>query len=142
MKHIFVDMDGVVAAYEHKSSVLLPNWFERGIFDEKLPVRPVVDKLRHYNEELHQIYILSVAPCSYAIEEKNRWLNAYVPFVDEWNKYFVGDPKRKIQMLQELTKDIDPSDVYLIDDTHSILEEAEHAGFNAIHISTFLARDI
>jgi FMN phosphatase YigB (HAD superfamily) len=142
MKYIFVDMDGVVAAYEHRGSVLLNNWFERGIFDNKEPVRPVIDKLRCFHDKGYHIHILSVAPCNYAIEEKQRWLAKHMPFVEDWLMNFVGDPKRKIQMLQELTKHKDPSNVYLIDDTHSILEEAEQAGFNAIHVSTFLARDI
>lgn len=136
MKYLMVDMDGTVNEYNINGSVILENWFERNIFIERKPVFPMINKIKEYHDKGWVVFILSVAPSDQAIYEKQEWLDRYMQFVKF--RFFVGEHKRKIDYLNELTKDLDRSNVYVLDDTHTILEEAEQQGYNAVHISRFL----
>ena len=135
---IFVDLDGTLTEFEHKNSVILENWFEYGIFSIRLPVKPMIDKL---SKMTNRLAIMSVAPSCNAIKEKNEWLDKHAPFITE--RYYVGDPKRKVQYMNAIVEKegLKRSDCILIDDTHEILVEAEQAGYYAMHTSTFLAKE-
>jgi len=141
MKYLFIDMDGTVSEYNIRGSVILDNWFEPNIFRNAKPVQPVIDKLKQINNKHDvRLFIMSVAPSREASDEKIEWLKEHMPFIKE--SYFVCEAARKVDYIKELCKDVDESQVYLLDDTHAILEQTEKVGFNAIHTSTFLAREI
>ncbi len=143
MKYLFIDMDGVLAEYNVRGSVILDNWFEPDIFLKMQPVQPVINKLYELSKSYDiSMFILSASPSQEATNEKIVWLVKNVPFIPKINWYFVGETKRKLDYLDEICYNIDRSDVYLLEDNHDTLVEAEQRGYNAIHISTFLARDI
>lgn len=143
MKYLFIDMDGVLAEYNVRGSVILDNWFEGDIFLQLKPVIPMVNKIYELSKRKDiSIFILSAVPSREASDEKIAWLVKYYPFLKRENWYFVGETKRKIDYLDEICCGIDKSDVYLLEDNHETLVEAELRGYNAVHISTFLARDI
>lgn len=143
MKYLFIDMDGVVAEYNVRGSVILDNWFEPDIFLQMKPVMPVINKIYELSKRDDiSLFILSAIPSREASDEKIAWLVRYMPFIKQVNWYFVGETKRKLDYLDEICYNIDRSKVYLLEDNHESLVEAEKRGYNAVHVSTFLARDI
>lgn len=143
MKYLFIDMDGVVAEYNVRGSVVLDRWFEPDIFLNLKPVIPIIKKIYEISKRKDiSLFILSAAPSREASDEKIAWLIKYMPFIPRDNWYFVGETKRKLEYLDEICYNIDKSDVYLLDDTHETLYDAECRGYNSLHPSTFLARDI
>ena len=142
MKHIFVDIDGVLAKYETHGKCTLDDWYEEGIFRNKKPVNCVIKEIEKsitlYNNCV--FYILSASPHSWATDEKKEWLREYCSFIPEENWFFVSLSEHKVKMLEAICKrlNIDKKEVTLIDDTHSILYEAEAKGFKALHISSIL----
>jgi hypothetical protein len=140
MKYIMVDLDGTCCEFQHKDSVLLPNWFENGIFEGRRPVKEIIVKLQKLQEN-YFLFILSVAPSHQAIKEKEMWVDTHMPFIE--HRYYVGDPKRKVAYLNEITKQnkMKRDKCYVLDDTHAILQEAEIDGYKPLHTSSFLAME-
>ena len=89
----------------------------------------------------YQLFILTASPSNISNQEKYNWVKKYAPFIKDI--YTVGETKRKIDMLERICLDnkIPFENVYVLDDTHSVLVEAEECGFNALHPSTFLAKN-
>ena len=136
-KHVFVDMDGVIAA-----QTTLPiingeiDFVNAEIHKWQLPVEPVIEKLFKIKARK---YILSAAVNSIAMEEKEGWLNEHAPLL--WSGvYFVNQGKHKAEMLENICRKLklDKRDVLLIDDTHATLYDVKARGMNAMHPSEFL----
>jgi 5'(3')-deoxyribonucleotidase len=145
-------MDGVLAEFQvfplknrfaHED--LHVDYINNDVFLHAKCVQPIKNKVdgfirrSTYNKEI-DIYILSVAPNSKAVEEKKQWLKEHYPYIKEENMYFVGSANRKIQTLQQImVKDkLTREDVLYVDDVHEMLWEAVNIGINAIHPSKFL----
>ena len=143
MKYLFIDMDGVVAEFNVRGSVILENWFESDIFINLYPVKEIINKLEKvsHNENI-SMFILSAVPSREASDEKIKWLNKHLSFIPKCNRYFVGETKRKVDYMDEICYNIDKSMVYLLDDNHDTLITAEERGYNSLHPSTFLARNL
>jgi predicted ABC-type ATPase len=145
-KHVFVDMDGVVAAYQTLQRDEFGNvdFVNNNVFKYAPPVRPVIEKLRADQLDGKKIYILSASANSICNEEKLYWLNKYMAFVNPNDVYFVGNKDYKIVMLVELMKKlkIDKRDCVLIDDWHKTIEQGIKEGIKVIHPSNYLAIDL
>jgi predicted kinase len=140
-KHIFVDMDGVLAALSTLPIINGEIDFVNGEVHKYLPpVEPVITKLKKLEQSgCHKIYILSAIPNSFSYEEKNEWLDKHFSVKKE-NRFFVNQGKHKAEMLENLcTKlKLQKKDVVLIDDVQDTLYKVRDRGMNSLHISEFL----
>lgn len=142
-KHIFVDMDGVIAG-----QTLLPefngqiDFVNSQIFSLLPPVNPTIDKLNSLDPKNHKLYILSAIPNSFSYEEKHEWLDKHFN-IPKQHRFFVNSGIHKALMLENLRIKfkLDKRDITLIEDTHSTLKDVSKLGMNPIHISEFLSDD-
>jgi len=137
-KHIFFDMDGTLAAYQH-----MPldengniNFTDGEYFKYARPVQPVLDRILNRDN----VYILSAMPNSQSLREKEEWLDKHAPFIPKENRFFVGNKRYKyVEALSIIrSRKLDKRDVTVVDDDHQVLTSLNQVGVNAIHISEFL----
>ena len=142
-KHIFIDMDGVIAAQSCLPIINGEIDFVNGEVHKWLkPVMPVIQLLRFLESRGHELYILSATPNSVSSDEKKEWLKEHFPMPA--NKiFFVNQGKHKAEMLDNLRRKfkMNKSDVLLVDDYHDILYQVIDRGMNAMHPSEFLTAD-
>lgn len=96
---LFVDMDGTLA--EFKKLDTLEKLYEKEYFLELKPLSPMVDVIRNLQENHSEaeVFILSavLTDSPYALDEKNAWLNKYLPEINSEHRIFVpcGSNKNK-----------------------------------------------
>lgn len=86
---IFVDMDGVLAKFQYVDT--LETLYEEGYFRNLPPQENVVEAIRLLTKRKDaDVYILSavLSDSSYALKEKNEWLDEYLPEIDERHRIF------------------------------------------------------
>lgn len=117
MARLFVDMDGVLAVFRNISSE--EELYEEGYFRDLEPQKPVLEAIRSIQAagEL-EVYILSsfLGDSPYALNEKNAWLDRYLPEIGQDHRLFVPCGKDK----KELVLDICETDFLLDDYTHNL----------------------
>jgi len=142
-KHMFFDMDGVLAAYKGLPVVNGKVDFVNSNYYRYLPVvqqvRNIIGKLAKSGTK---IYVLSAVPTSIAGKEKIEWLkDHYYDLIDMDNVYFVSSGKYKAEMFSDLATKLKlkKKDMCLVEDTHHIIKTArQEYGMDAIHISQLL----
>lgn len=142
-KHIFIDMDGVIAAQSCLPIINGEIDFVNGEVHKWLrPVGVVIEKLRFLESRGHELYILSATPNSVSSDEKKEWLKEHFPMPKN-RIFFVNQGKHKAEMLDNLVRKfkIKKCDVLLVDDFHDILYQVVGRGMNAMHPSEFLTCD-
>ena len=140
-EHIFIDMDGVLAA-----QTTLPiidgkiDFVNSEVFIHQEPVMQVIKKFKKLSEAGHKLYILSATPTSISLKEKEAWLDIHVEFIDYKNRFFVNQGKHKAEMLNDLRKmlKLKKRQVTLVDDYHTTLYNVLEAKMNPMHVSEFL----
>lgn len=141
---IFIDMDGTVA--EIKPFISLDQFYQENYYLDLYPQQKLINALKTLGKK-HELFILSkVVDSPYCIEEKNQWLDTYMPFVTENHRIFVEYNDSKINHIPSGIQ----SDDVLIDDYNGNLKEWKNAGgiavkfingrnspdsFNGIHIN-------
>lgn len=143
-KHIFIDMDGVVAAL-----TTLPkiggkiDFVNSQVFIHLKPVKVIIDKLKDLQDKGHTLYILSATPNSFSSKEKEAWLDIHMPFIDKDNRHFVNSGMHKAEMLSNLQTylKLDKKDMTLIDDTHETLYKVKDLRMKPMHPSEFLVHN-
>lgn len=116
---IFVDMDGVIAAYDLNKPYDFLN---------KRPLKTNINKLEIISKlDNVELNILSVCRENKQIDEKNEWLNKYAPFFKKENRFILSKEKYKDFSSSELKlyflKQINTSDkVIVIDDDNHVLK--------------------
>lgn len=138
--HIFVDMDGVIAAQSALPIIDGEIDFVNGeIHRWQEPVELVINKLKALEARGTQLYILSATPNSFSSEEKHEWLDNHFN-ISRNKRFFVNQGKHKAEMLDNLRRrmKMEKRDVTLIEDTHSTIRDVVDRGMNGIHISEFL----
>ena len=141
--HIFVDMDGVIAAQSTLPIINNEIDFVNGeIHKWQKPVIPVIDILKKLMTSRYNIYILSATANSFAMQEKNEWLDENFN-IDNSRRFFVNQGRHKAEMLDNLVRKykLNKSEVLLLDDMHQILYDVKKRGMNAMHVSEFLVHD-
>ena len=122
---IFVDMDGVVADYDMGGPKL--------DYSIKRPLNnniKQIEEISHY--ENIEIYILSVTRHNEGINQKNIWLDKYMPFVKKENRILISreenDMKRSRYLKAEYLQSIvsDEYKIILIDDDPTIIDEVRN----------------
>jgi predicted kinase len=139
-KHIFIDMDGVVAALTTLPKVDGKiDFVNSEVFKHLKPVTPVINKLMDLNNNGHILYILSATPNSFSSAEKNVWLDENLPIISD-RRHFVNSGAHKAEMLESLRiyYKLNKKDVLLIDDTHSTLYKVKDLCMKPMHPSEFL----
>ena len=87
---LFVDMDGTLAAF--RKITALEELYERGYFSGLRPQENVVTAIRRLARDPSvQVYVLSAVlfDSHYALDEKNAWLNRYLPELGQEQRIFV-----------------------------------------------------
>ncbi len=114
MSHrLFVDMDGTLA--EFKPVTYEEQLFEKNYFANLKPFKNVVNAVREIikNSDDIEVFILSayLTDSKYALDEKNEWLDRYVPEIDAAHRLFVPCGSDKREAIENLCQDD-----YLLDD--------------------------
>lgn len=114
MKRLFVDMDGTLAEFRQVDT--LEQIYEKGYFLNLKPQQEVVEAVKLIMQECPdiEVNILSsvLSDSRYALQEKNEWLDRYLPEVDASHRFFpvCGTDKK------EVLKGGITADDYLLDD--------------------------
>lgn len=143
-KNIFIDMDGVLAA-----QTTLPiidgkiDFVNSEIFIHQDPVMPVINKFSDLAKIGYNLFILSAAPSSISMQEKNEWLDKHFPIIKNENRFYVNQGRHKAEMLDDLRKKFkfDKKDVTLVDDFHKTLYDVLELQMNPMHVSEFLTHE-
>lgn len=113
-KRLFVDMDGTLARFRHVDT--LEVLYEKGYFLELEPQMNVVEAVRHMIKEHPEVevYILSsvLSDSDYALDEKNQWLDRYLPEIDQAHRIFPPCGDNKLAYVPEGIRQTD----HLLDD--------------------------
>ncbi len=119
---LFVDMDGTLAVFQQIDR--LEQLYEKGYFADLPPIRNAVDAVREIcNRRDCEVYILSAAVDSpYAVSEKNRWLDHFLPEIPEEHRIFIPCGENKAEYVPY---GIRKTDVLLDDYTKNLLEWPE-----------------
>ena len=102
--HLFVDMDGTLVTW--KQAACFEELLQENYFRDLPPYKEVVDAINWLNSTYPEIdvHILSayMPENPYSINEKNEWLDTYLPAIPKENRIFVpcGISKRKLQQKQ------------------------------------------
>lgn len=142
-RHIFIDMDGVIAAQSTLPIVNGEIDFVNGeVHKWQKPVEAVIRQLNILQARGFNLYILSATANSTAYDEKQEWLNKYFPIPSD-RRFFVNRGVHKAEMLDNLRRKfkLEYKDVLLIDDVHETLYKVKDRGMNAMHPSEFLTHD-
>lgn len=125
---IYIDMDGTIARF-HDENLYLERMFEKGFFSDLKPFENAVSAVEHLvNDSTAEIFILSATINSCSLEEKQKWLDRYLPNIDKEHRIFTSlDMSKPKAIGHQLTdKDI------LIDDYNKNLLEWQKAGGTSI----------
>lgn len=141
-KHFFIDMDGVTTSYTPLTPINDSiDFVNNNYFEIAEPVMPTIKILKYLHEKGMKIHILSAIPNSFSYEQKQKWLDKYLPFIKKEDRFFVNAGRHKAEMLEGLVWkfDLQPHEVTMVEDTHSIILKVKEKGYRAIHVSELLA---
>ena len=114
---LFVDMDGTLA--EFKAVDTLEKLYEENYFLNLKPHKNVVDAVSYickFYPDI-EVYILSavLSDSPYALDEKNKWLDMYLPEIDDSHRIFPPCGTDKKEFLESAFGCISDKD-FLLDD--------------------------
>ncbi len=131
-KRLFVDMDGTLARF-HDQVNYLERMFEKDFFHTLKPFENMVAALRlfmiqHPDVEVFTISARVNSTPAYCEEEKNLWLDIYLPQIDQAHRIYTDMGRSKADYIPgKLTKDD-----FLLDDYNRGLNLFLHGGGNVI----------
>ena len=133
-KYIFLDMDGTVCAYQKPPRDIDGNvdFVNSRMFANPHPVPHIIEWVKN-NFEPDKIHILGASPNSICTEDKRKWIERNMPFIDSNNVYFCGNKDYKHVTLKQLMIKLkmQPKDVLMIDDNYQIINNGDY-----IHLYT------
>ena len=121
-QRIFIDMDGTLA--EFKTVDTLEKLYEPGYFLNLQPNSNVVNAVKLLIEKADvEVYVLSayLTDSVYALDEKNKWLDRYLPELKKENRIFTPCGKEKTSAVPGNIREDD----FLLDDYTKNLGEWE-----------------
>lgn len=120
---LFVDMDGTLA--EFKNVDTLEQLYEEGYFLKLQPQEKVVEAVRIIAQECPdiEVFILSavLSDSPYALQEKNMWLDIYLPEIDARHRLFPPCGTDKKEAVEGAVTETD----FLLDDYTKNLNDWE-----------------
>lgn len=135
---LFVDMDGTIATW--KSACSLEEILQKNYFRDLPPYQEVVDAIRLIINCVPEIEVFSLSAYmpenEYAVDEKNEWLDEYLPEIKKSNRIFVPCSTSKSDAIGEkfLCIGLNPSFI-LLDDYSVNLNEWKNAHGLGIKLS-------
>ncbi len=119
---MFIDMDGVITDYD----VGFPLNFKTK--------RPVMTNIKTFEKintlDNVEIHILSICKKDFQIEEKNDWIDKYIPFIKKEHRIIlskesypdISSPELKCNYLKEFVENNKDKKVIMVDDDNAILK--------------------
>lgn len=134
MKRLFVDMDGTLARF-HDEALYLERMFEEGFFKNLKPFENMVSGIKEFMR-MHpdvDVYIVSSAIDSpYCVQDKNQWLDFYLPEISEGKRLFPEMGTSKADYIKHKTGMSITLDDFLLDDYNQGLIQFQEAGGKTI----------
>lgn len=125
-KRLFVDMDGTLAVFTPVDT--LETLYEQGYYANLAPHENVIQGVRQFLQENEdtEVYIMSsvLADSPYALDEKNAWLDKYLPEIDQDHRIYPPCGQSKAEYVPEGIKETD----FLLDDYSANLHQWESSG--------------
>ncbi len=122
---IFIDMDGTLAEWKNVKSN--DELYQKGYYESLKPNPHLLEETKKLIQEGKDIYILSsfLIDSNYALEEKKKWLDKYLPTLPINKRIFVPYGEIKYKYIPNKITSND----YLIDDyTKNLLDWKEAGG--------------
>lgn len=119
-RRLFVDMDGTLAKFTPVDEI--ETLYERGYFRNLAPLTAVttaISNLAAFNSDV-EVYVLSsyLTDSEFALDEKNAWLDRYLPDVNKAHRIFVPCGSKKADFVRGLCD----TDFLLDDYTYNLNE--------------------
>ena len=146
-EHVFFDMDGTLAEYQNfpVDEDKNVNFVGYEVFKYSNPVEDMIYRAKVLKNVVKKnVYIISASPNSICNGEKQEWLNKHCDFIENKNRYFVGNKNFKHVFLKQLMLKlkIKPHQCMVVDDDHHVLNLYRTIGVNTVHPSAFQANPI
>lgn len=138
---LFVDMDGTIAKW---NNVAFEDLYQEGYYKNLEPDSAILDEVKILIELNIDVYILSaylpdiyddntgeLIKKSYALQDKQEWIEKYLPEINKDNVIFVPYGTNKAEYLKENYSPVYEDD-YLLDDYTNNLNEWEGYGGTGI----------
>lgn len=113
-QRLFVDMDGTLAKFKQVDQ--LETLYEQGYFRNLEPLPNVVDAVKEIIQKHpeKEVFIMSsvLSDSHYALDEKNEWLDLYLPEIDQEHRLFPPCGENKLDYVPDGMRQTD----YLLDD--------------------------
>ncbi len=121
-------MDGTIARF-HDENLYLERMFEKGFFIDLKPFENAVYAIEQLvNDSTAEIFILSATVNSCSLDEKQKWLDRYLPNIDKEHRIFTSLNVPKSEAIGHRLTDKD----ILIDDYNKNLLEWQKAGGTSV----------
>lgn len=130
--NIFVDMDGVLAVYDND---VVEKMYNEGFFLNRPVQKGNLKLVKNLIEDKDvNVYILSslLADSEFILDEKNKWLDKYLPELPVNNRIFVPEGMPKSTFIETHLKGIKKSTNVLIDDYTVNLIKWKEDGYIAL----------
>lgn len=120
--NIFIDMDGVLAEHHPDVEELM---YDEGFFLNRPCDENALELVERLNElDGCEVYILSsILDSPYVIEEKNAWLDKYLPRIRVQQRHYVPRFEKKSDYVRNTFANLDDSHNILLDDFTKNLNE-------------------
>lgn len=131
-KNVFVDMDGVLAKYALDTAERM---YDKGFFLNRPPLKGNINFIKLLiKDKRYNVYILSslLADNEYIVDEKNAWLDKYLPEITMNNRIFVPEGVAKDVFIKTRIKGVSRAENILIDDYTVNLLKWQQAGFKGV----------
>lgn len=129
---LFIDMDGTLAVFTPVDT--LETLYEEGYYANLQPHENVIQGVRKFLQENEgtEVYIMSsvLADSPYALNEKNAWLDRYLPEIDQNHRVFPPCGENKGQYVPIGVRETD----YLVDDYSNNLHCWEAEGGRGVKL--------
>lgn len=126
-KNLFIDMDGTLCDFIPCSDVDI--LYEEGYFFNLNPRVEFIKAIKGYIKENNpdNVYILSnyLSDSEFAYDEKNRWLDKYIPEVKNSNRIFVPCGEDKSDYIE---RPLSKSDILFDDYTQNLINWEKNGG--------------
>lgn len=145
---IYLDMDGTIVELLFDKN---QSYREKGVYLNKRPIEPVINEIEEIRNKFPSIKfkILSCSKSNQMRNEKNEWLNKYMPFInpndriifsEEAGDYLRDD--RNIVKAEYINKNIsDDKIIFLIDDDIEVLKGVQNLlkdNIIPVHVTSIL----
>lgn len=130
--NIFVDMDGVLTKVDPE---IEHNMYNVGYFLEAEPVWKNIQLVQQLlNDKNLHVYILSslLAKSNTIEQEKDLWLDKYLPEIKKSHRFFVPEGIKKCDFIRAKIPDVDYAVNLLIDDYSVNLQQWKEFGYIGI----------